>query len=111
MEELRFTIKKFEEWALHCCRTDFPYMGTIKGAMIGPLLTTDPEEKTAMTAFGGTYQEYIGTRGYKRPDLIAAFNPGRQFNSTKLFGQLFSLFLTDYLGSFWTLFWGNFAGL
>ena len=86
-------------------------MGTIKGAMIGPLLTTDPEEKTAMTAFGGTYQEYIGTRGYKRPDLIAAFNPGRQFNSTKLFGQLFSLFLTDYLGSFWTLFWGNFAGL
>ena len=78
------------------------YGPNLKVAMIGPLLRpfaspqfdSADEEKaweasTPLTCFGGTYQEYIGTRGYTRPDLIAAFYPGRQFNSIKKHWAIF----------------------
>ena len=55
----------------------------IKVTMIGPLLMNPPEllehdPDLPLRIFGGTYQEYLGSRYYKRPDLIAAFYPGKQ---------------------------------
>ena len=57
-----------------------------KVTMIGPLLTNPPEIELehdpdpALRSFGGTYQEYLGSRCYKRPDLIAAFYPGTKYS-------------------------------